>query len=408
MITRLPYQQIWQTLADDKAMVLLAGPRQSGKTTLARQIATGFVNSVYCNWDILEDRRRIIEDPVFFTRMSRRNTSVPLVIFDEIHKYKDWKNYLKGLYDGYAGEYKFLVTGSGRLDLYQRGGDSLAGRYLLFHLFPFTAAEIDSERADFTSFLQDPLELIVSGHEQRMQTWQQLEECSGFPEPFLKAKIASWRRWSGTYGRQVLREDIRDMADVRHIDTMESLFALLPSRIGSPLSISGLARDLAVSYATVQSWLALFERFYLTFSIPTWTERIARAILKERKTYLFDLPRIPEPAARFENQVALELWRAVSSWNDLGHGEFSLHFIKNKEQQEVDFLIAKDRAPWLLIEAKLSDTQPSKSLLAIQKQVQVPAIQLIREGDSFQRFAINGQQMLVAPACHWLSRLPFT
>jgi len=408
MLTRSPYQHIWQILSDDKAMVFLAGPRQSGKTTLAKQIAAGFTNSIYCNWDISEDRRTLLENPAFFTTMKRRDSSLPLVVFDEIHKYRDWKNYLKGIYDRYAAEYCFLVTGSGRLDLYQRGGDSLAGRYLLFNLFPFTTAEMNAERPDFMTFQQNPLDLNITNHEQRMANWQQLEECSGFPEPFLKARPASWRRWSGTYNRQLLREDIRDMSDIRQIDTMESLFTLLPSRIGSPLSIAGLSRDLGVSYATVQSWLALFEQFFLTFSIPTWTERIARAILKERKVYLFDYPRVTDQAARFENQVALELLRGVTTWNNLGHGEFSLHFIKNKEQQEVDFLIVRELNPWLLIEAKLADEQPSKSLLAIQKQLQIPAIQLVKSSISFRRFDTNNQQqVLVAPACHWLSRLPF-
>ena len=407
MLTRSPYHQIWQILSEEKAMVFLAGPRQSGKTTLARQIAAGFTNSVYCNWDIIEDRRTLLENPVFFTTMKRRDSSLPLVIFDEIHKYRDWKNYLKGIYDRYSAEYRFLITGSGRLDLYQRGGDSLAGRYLLFNLFPFTAAELDAERPDFMTFQENPLELNITNHDQCMTEWLQMEGCSGFPEPFLKARPASWRRWSSTYGRQMLREDIRDMTDIRQIDTMESLFTLLPSRIGSPLSITGLSGDLGIAYATAQSWLALFEQFFLTFSIPTWTERIARAILKERKVYLFDYPRVTDPAARFENQVALELLRGVTTWNNLGHGEFSLHFVKNKEQQEVDFLITKERTPWLLIEAKLTDEQPSKSLLAMQKQLQVSAIQLVKNGASFRRFAVDNQQVLIAPACHWLRRLPF-
>ena len=154
---------------------------------------------------------------------------------------------------------------------------------------------------------------------------------------------------------------------------------MLPSKVGSPLSVPSLARDLKVSYNSVRSWLSIFERFFLVFSISPWTRRIARAIQKERKVYLWDAPRIKEPAARFENMVAMELWRAVTSWNDLGWGRFSLHFIKNKEQQEVDFLIAKDDEPLLLIEAKLSERSPMAALRKFQDRLNIPAVQLINQ-----------------------------
>ena len=177
-----------------------------------------------------------------------------------------------------------------------------------------------------------------------------LESLSGFPEPYLSGRAATYRRWSGTYSRQLVREDIRDLGGIRSAIDVETLYDLLPSKVGSPLSVPSLAQDLKVAYNTVQSWLALFERFFLTFSLPTWTARVARAIHKERKIYLLDAPRIEDPAARFENLAALELWRAVSCWNALGEGDFSLHFVRNKEKQEADFLIVEGRKPLLLIE----------------------------------------------------------
>ena len=406
MNKRVLYENIWEILTADKSMVFLAGPRQAGKTTLAQLIADGFTNSLYCNWDIPEHRARLLQSPDFFTSLTRHDASPPLIIFDEIHKYRDWKNYLKGVYDQFAVDYKFLVTGSGRLDLFQKGGDSLAGRYLLFNLWPFTIGEVAGKGSSITDFLADPLALSIEAEGERTALWEALGTVSGFPEPFLNGKIASYRRWSNAYGQRLIREDIRELTDIRSVSDIETLYHLLPSRVGSSLSIPSLVGDLKVSYNTVQSWLDVFERFFLTFSIPTWTDRIARAIQKERKMYLLDTPRIKDPAARFENMVALELWRAISCWNARGEGDFSLHFIKDKEQREVDFLIANDREPVLLVECKLNDWQPAKALLAAQRTLRVPAVQLVKDGPGFRTFTNDGLPVLVAPASQWCAGLP--
>lgn len=167
-----------------------------------------------------------------------------------------------------------------------------------------------------------------------------------------------------------------------------------------------LSRDLKVSYNSVRNWLGVFERFFLTFSIGPWTKKISRAIQKERKVYIWASPRIKDPGARFENMVAQELWRAVTLWNDLGYGAFSLHFIKNKEQQEVDFLIANDGDPLLLLEARLSDTQPAKTLRKFQDVLNVPAVQLVGESEGYRTLPSGSQFVLVAPGHHWLSLLP--
>ena len=159
MKARNLYTQIWKELSADKEMVFIAGPRQAGKTTLAKIIASDFTNNQYWSWDIPGDRVAFLQNPIFFEGIQRRDVSAPLIIFDEIHKYRDWKNYLKGIYDGYHERYRFLVTGSGRLDIYQKGGDSLAGRYLMFHLWPFTIAELAEANRSIDDFLRDPLYL---------------------------------------------------------------------------------------------------------------------------------------------------------------------------------------------------------------------------------------------------------
>ena len=387
-------------------MVFCVGPRQVGKTTLSKIIAESYTNKLYFNWDDPRDRSRLLENPFFFEEMVRKDASSPLIIFDEIHKYKDWKNYLKGVYDGFHSGYRFLVSGSGRLDLYQRGGDSLAGRYFLFHLWPFTIAELEGDRKEIGIFLRNPLGMPSAESKPLLETWKRLSTLSGFPEPYLANRVTTYRRWAATYCNQLIREDIRDLTAIRSIGEIETCYFLLPSKVGSPLSVPCLAADLKVSYNTVQNWLSVFERFFLTFSISPWSKKISRAIQKERKVYLFDTPRVEDSGARFENMIALELWRAVTNWNDLGHGQFSLHFIKNKEKQEVDFLIANNRKPFLLVEAKLSETTPAAPLRKFQSALRIPAVQLNEEAEGYRLFSNAGQSILVAPACQWLSQLP--
>jgi len=398
--------RMWNELSDDKNMVFLAGPRQAGKTTLSRTILETFANQLYFCWDIPDHRTEFIGNPSFFREMDRTDSSQPCIVFDELHKYKDWKNYLKGVADQYGSEYKFLVSGSGRLDLYQKGSDSLAGRYLLFHLWPFTVAELGGRSANITDFLRQPLHVTMTGSDTLQAIWNGLSRFSGFPEPYLKGKPNAYRRWSNTYSRQLIREDIRDLTGIKSIVEVETLYMLLPTKIGSPISIPSLSANLKVSYNSVRNWLSVFEMLFMVFTITPWTKRISRAIQKEKKLYLWDTPRIRDPGARFENMVAIELYRAVTCWNDMGHGDFSLHFIRNKEKQEVDFLIASDNEPFLLVEAKATDATPSPALLKYQRSLDIPAVQVTGTGDTFRLVPNGTNDILVAPAAQWLSGLP--
>jgi len=406
MENRPLYMDAWRELSSDKNLIFLSGPRQSGKTTLAELISHSFNNRLYFNWDIPEHRMRLFENPAFFAELERKDATIPLIVLDEIHKYKEWKNYLKGTYDRFHDEFMFLVSGSGRLDLYQKGSDSLAGRYFLFHLWPFTIAEKGERRRDISTFLKNPLEIDMRESRALSALWRQLSMVGGFPEPFTSGKETFYRRWSSTYSRQLIREDIRDLTGIKSVTNMETLFMLLPSRIGSSISMPSLAENLRVSYNSIQAWLSVFETFFLTFSISPWTAKISRAIQKEKKVYLWDSPRIKDTAARFENMVALELYRAVSYWNDMGFGDFRLHFIKNKEKQEVDFLIADENKPLLLVEAKLTDMQPSAALKKFQAALNVPAVQLFEKGGGFKMIPNDTHRILAAPASQWLAFLP--
>jgi predicted AAA+ superfamily ATPase len=404
MINRKLYIQAWHDLASAKPMVFLAGPRQSGKTTLAQTVASEFQTSYYFNWDYVADRKRLLAEPDWLERLPRQPGGAPLIILDEIHKYRRWKTYVKGLYDVFHNRCRFLVSGSGRLDIYQRGGDSLAGRYEMLHLWPLTLAELcpATSRQDF---LNNPLTAVSGGSSQDRDSWHALMQCSGFPEPFLAGSVNRWRRWSRAYGRQLIREDIRDLAHLKELDLFETLHELLPDRVGSPLSLNGLAKLLQVSYNTVKAWMQLLQRFYLVFSISPWSKRISRGLRKEQKVYLFDIPRISDETFRFENAVALELHRAIHFWNDLGIGDFGLHYVRNKEKEEVDFLIARDRQPWLLVEAKSAEPKPAKALRRFQDQLGVPAVQLTDVPGPVKLYPNGELEILVAPAWKWLPQL---
>lgn len=399
------YQNIWETLSGFKQMIFISGPRQAGKTTFSLAVAKNFSNSLYFNYDITDEKRKLIENPFFYEEVHRKDDTLPLIIFDELHKYPGWKNYLKSAFDRDKDNYKFLVSGSGRLDIYQKGGDSLAGRYLLFYLWPFTLAELAGNNLSFEQFIADPIAVHQLTKDTR-SVWDDLRQFSGFPDPYLNRNEQYYRIWSNTYKKQLLREDIRDITAFRSIENVELLFSLLPSRIGSPLSMANLAKDLHVAFDSVKSWLEVFERFFLVFRIAPWQKKITRAITKEKKLYLFDYAGLPSEAAKVENMVAVELFRAVKNWNDLGLGDFSLHFVRNREKEEVDFLIANQEKPFLLIEVKQSETSPSKSLIKFQKMLNVPAVQLVDKTDICKILSNGDQKLMVISADHWLSLLP--
>lgn len=399
------YHAVWDELIENKSMVFLAGPRQAGKTTFAQDLTRQFANSLYFNWDIPSNKKQLIENPSFFEHIHRKDNSKPLIVLDEIHKYRSWKNYLKGTYDQFHKDYLFLVLGSGRLDVFQKGGDSLAGRYFLFHLWPLTLAELANQRNHFDSFKQNPVS-IPDAHSSTKRAWENLSQWSGFPEPFFAGKAAFYQRWTQTYGQQLIREDIRNMTHIKYVDTVETLFSLLSSKVGSPLSMASLSEDIQTSFTSIRDWLEIFERFYLIFRLSPWTKKISRTITKEKKLYLFDYAQIRNPAAKFENMVALELFRAVNTWNDLGLGKFDLFYVRNKEKEEVDFLIADQNAPKILVEAKSADSDANRTLLKFQSQLDIPAVQLVNQDNVCKLITNNSQKLLIITAHRWLAGLP--
>ncbi len=313
-----------------KKMVFVAGARQVGKTTLALQIARS--RSSYLNWDVAEHREQILRREFPTTR---------LWVFDEIHKYRGWRNLLKGLYDGRLPNQRILVTGSGRLDFYRFGGDSLQGRYHLHRLHPLSACELG---------LRENAEL----HE--------LYHYGGFPEPFLARSEVEARRWSREYRTRLIREEITSLERLEDLGRLEEMMIRLPDLVGSPLSINSLRNDLHVSHKTVARWIQVLERFYAVFRIAPFGAAHIRAVKKEQKHYHLDWTIVSEPGARFENLVACHLLKWVHHQQDTMGRDLELRYFRDVDRREVDFVVTESGKALMAVECKLRAGSIDRSL----------------------------------------------
>jgi len=320
------------TLRHDLArkMVFVAGARQVGKTTLA--LGLPGARDAYLNWDIARHRDRILRGEL---------PAGALWIFDEIHKYRRWRNYLKGLYDGRPRGQRILVTGSGRLDLYRFGGDSLQGRYHLLRLHPFSVAELG---------MSHPAQLL------------DLLRLGGFPEPFLGGSETQARRWSREYRSLLVREEVVALERIQDLGHLELLMLRLPELVGSPLSVNALREDLQVSHKAVVNWIGALERLFAVFRLAPFGAPRIRAVKKEQKHYHLDWTVVPGDAARFENLVACHLLKWVHFEQDTQGRDLELRYFRDIEGREVDFVVVEGRHPRLLVECKWGDAEVDRSL----------------------------------------------
>lgn len=354
-----------------RKMVFLGGPRQVGKTTLAQSIMG--VKNGYLNWDIPEDREKILK---------REFPTPTLWIFDELHKYRTWRNFLKGLYDKFGQNQQILVTGSARLDFYRFGGDSLQGRYFYLRLHPLSVAELKLTSSKDFDFL------LTLG---------------GFPEPFFSQSVIEAKRWSRDYRNRLIREDLISLERIQDLGNLELLMMRLPNLVGSPISINALREDLQLSHKTVQNWLLILERLYAIFRISPFGAPKIRAVKKEQKHYHFDWTLIDDESLRFENLVASHLLKWVHFLEDTEGRTIELRYFRDVDGREVDFVIVEKNRPILFVECKWADNDISKGLKYLKARFpKCEAWQISAKG---KKNYLSEEGIKVVPAIDFLKRL---
>ena len=362
----------------DRKMVLLTGPRQVGKTTLAREVMTTYRRPQYLNWDVVDDRR-ILDGQSWSPRAD-------LLVLDEIHKRPDWKGYLKGVFDGRPADQAILVTGSARMETFRQAGASLAGRYFPLRLHPFSVREwvtLTDARPD------DALDRLI--------------ERGGLPEPFLAEDPVQAERWRRQYFTDLVREDVLEFSRIQEVRVMRLLVELLRSRVGSPLSMASLARDLRIAPNTAAKYIEILEALYVIFLVRPFHRNVARAILKEPKAYFFDTGYVHGDAgAKWENACAAMLLKHVQFEQDVRGKQVSLHYLRTKDGAEVDFVLCDGGVPAQLVECKHADSQPAPALVKYARLFpQARSVQLVRE----LRQEAYRQPVSILRGADWLAEL---
>lgn len=386
----------------DHKIAMVSGPRQCGKTTFGKMLLRERAEGRYFSWDDAEFRRLWVKTPSAILP-PRQGGRVPLLVLDEIHKDRLWKRNLKGLYDTLQNPCDILVTGSARLDVYRRGSDSMMGRYFPFRLHPFSLRELDfsdvprpddAEEALFRRALRPGKG--ASGHLDDFMAY------GPFPEPFLKQDARHAARWRQVHSQAVIREDLRDISRLPDLGRIELLASLIPERVGSTFSLKSMTEDMEISFDVLKRWLTYLKAVYYIFEIKPYSRHIPRALKRDGKVYLWDYSAIRDKAARFENLVAHHLLKACHYWTDSGEGVFDLCYLRNKEREEIDFLVTRDGRPWLPVEVKMSDTALSPNwarfmpLLPCKRGVQVVY------GPGWETRSLGDAKVLVAGAAEVL------
>src|SRR3972149_6591443 len=347
----------------NEKMVFIGGARQVGKTSLSKYIAENYFKHYdYLNWDARDDRKNILQ--------SQFKGNAEIILFDEIHKYNDWKSYLKGQFDKHKDDFKILVTGSARLDVYRRGGDSLMGRYYYYRLHPFSLAEFLEKENEIVPF--KGIVFQESGKETK-ETLEVALKFGGFPEPMLKQSEKGLRRWHNQRVERVVREDIRDLENIRELSLLQVLVDILSGQVGCLLSLNSLREDLSVAHKTVSNWVDVLERFYYHFRIYPFHHKKIHSLKKEPKLYLRNCSEVPDNSgARLENIVASHLLKMCHFLNDVEGYKTVLHFLRDIEGREVDFLVTDNRRPWFAVEVKSPSREVSKNLNYFGDRLDIP------------------------------------
>jgi predicted AAA+ superfamily ATPase len=393
---RLYDRVLTEHLRNHRQMALVSGPRQVGKTTTCRALG-----STYLSWDNADHRRTIQRGPSEVARsagLEQLSARTPCLVFDELHKHPRWKSFLKGFFDTYEDQVRILATGSSRLDVFRHGGDSLMGRYLLYRMHPFSVRECIDAKV--------PHDPVRPPRPIAEDDWQALLSHGGFPEPFLKRDARFTRRWRSLRHDQLVREDVREVAQVQDLGSLETLTLLLDERSAQQLVYSSLSQQIGVSVDTIRRWIDLLSRLHFGFLVRPWFRNVTKALRKEPKWYLRDWSSIHDAGARAETLVACHMLKAVEGWTDLGLGTFELRYLRDKAKREVDLLVVKDREPWLLAEVKTKETKLSEGLAHFQQQTRAPhALQVVMDLPFVDVSCFARSEPTVVPARTFLAQL---
>jgi hypothetical protein len=383
-------------------MVFLVGPRQAGKTTVSRMTKELTDQFAYLNWDNVDHRKIIlggINSVAGFAGLDKLTSGVPIVVFDEIHKYGKWKIFLKGFFDTYKGKANIIVTGSSRLDVYKKGGDSLMGRYFPYRLHQLSLGELG--RTDLSK------KEINEPFQNKDQEFENLFKNGGFPEPFIKNDSKFLNKWKNIRQKQLIREDIRDLSRIQELGQIELLAEILRHQAGQLTNYSSLANKINVSSDTVRRWIKTLQSFFYCFTVQPWHKNIPRALIKEPKTYLWDWINVDDAGSRVGNFVASHLLKAVNYWTDYGLGQYALWFIRDKEKREVDFLVSRNNNPWFLAEVKTSaKVGISKNLAYFQDKIKAKhAFQLVFDMEYVPKDCFKHTAPIAVPVRTFLTQL---
>lgn len=383
-------------------MLFLAGPRQVGKTTISLSIKSKQHPAIYLNWDNYDHQTLILDGPESVAhrfKLHEISMHKKIIIFDEIHKYNHWKNFLKGFYDSYHQHTNIIVTGSAKLDVYKMGGDSMMGRYFIYRIHPLSIAECVRTTVSDT-VIAPPIKIS-------RQIFTRLLTFGGFPEPFVQGNKRFYNRWQRLWQQQLFREDLRDLTRIQEIAQIQLLATLLKQQTGQLINYNSLATKVQVSTPTIKKWLHTLNILYYCFTVTPWSSNISHALIKQPKVYLWDWSDLTDIGARLENFVAVHLLKAVHFWTDHGLGNYQLFFIRDKQKREVDFLITKDKKPWIVLEVKQSRNHAvSKSLYYFQQQTGAAhAFQIVFDMDYVDKDCFHYTEPVIVPAQTFLSQL---
>ncbi len=384
-----------------RQMVFLMGPRQVGKTTVSLETAAEWPTHFYFNWDNPAEKLLFIEAPNALAKQAGLDElleEVPILVFDEIHKFGKWKNFLKGFFDKYEKKTHIIVTGSARLNIYKKGGDSLMGRYFYYRIHPLSVAEVA------TPFLIE--EEIRPPAPISDSDWSALITHGGFPEAFIQRSKEFSRRLKTVRKDQLFREDIRDGTRIQELAQLELLAELLRMQAAQSMDYQSLAKKVGVSIDTVRRWLEVLKSFYYCFSVQPWSKNISRSLIKEPKLYLWDWSLIEDEGHLHENMVASHLLKAVHFWNDRGMGDYGLYYLRTKDKIETDFAVTKNGKPWFLVEVKTKAKGISPALHHFQEETGAPhAFQAAFDLPFVNKNCFDEKGPIIVPARTLLSQL---